>query len=241
MTFTGSRHTPTVGSMPGDAKLTEAAVAEFLANHNDFLSRHGDLLEQLHVGMPSEGVTSLMERQVTALRARNRELRERLGELVATARANEKTFAQIRGLTLALMDADDEAALDQALGTNLLAEFQADHTVCFVSDWTPADVRSHLHGVKGVPPLATLFTLDEPRCAAYRPEEYATIFQGASLEAPGSIALVPLPAFAAPATLAIGAADADRFAPDLGTIFLRYLGELLGRTLTRVLGAAPSR
>ncbi len=241
MTPIGSRHTPTVGSMPGDATLTETAVAEFLATHNDFLSRHGELLEQLQLGTPSEGVTSLVERQVTALRARNRELRERLSELVATARANETTFARVRGFTLALMDAGDEAALDRALDTHLVAEFHADHAVCFVSGWTPAGVHAHLTGVKGVPPLATLFTLTAPRCAAYRPEEYATIFQSAALEAPGSIALVPLSGFGAPATLAIGAADANRFTPDLGTIFLNYLGELLGRALTRVLGGPAAR
>ena len=237
MTSTGFTETDEAGAAGG---LTDAAVAEFLANHNDFLTRHGELLEQLDIGDSAEGVTSLVARQVTALRTRNRDLRSRLEALLANAKANDAIFARMRKLTLALMDAADEAALDAVLGTDLVAEFNADHAMCFVADWMPGGAHTHLAGVQGMPPLATLFTPGEPRCGVYRPEEYQRVFQSAggasvaSVEGLGSIALVPLPAFRGQAALAIGARDPERFTPALGTLFLSYLGDVLGRTMNRL-------
>lgn len=234
MTSNKTRRTPTVGAA-ADGAVTEAAAVEFLSTHNDFLERHAELLEQLQVGKTPDGVASLVERQVVALRARNQDLRERLRSLVANAKANDRTFARMRMLTLALIDAQDEAGLDRALAASLIADFDADHAMCFVAAWTPSGEYTHLAGVKGVPPLASLFSQDEPACAAYRPVEYGRVFSGANLDGPGSIALVPLPAFGADATLAVGAVDPERFTPGLGTMFLSYLGDVLGRTLKRVL------
>ena len=243
MTSTQTRQTPTVGTAPKaaapDAALTEAAVVEFLSTHDDFLERHAELLDRLQAGETPDGVASLVERQLVALRARNSDLRDRLRTLITNAKANDRTFGRMRALTLALFDATDEASLDQALAASLVADFDADHARCFVSGWTPSADFAHLVGVKGVPPLATLFAQDEPTCGAYRPEEYARVFPGANLDGPGSIALVPLSAFGDSATLAIGAADPNRFASGLGTMFLAYLGEVLGRTLKRVVGPAP--
>ena len=236
MTPTHSRQTPTVGRPPEDAALTEAAVAEFLATHSDFLSRHAELLEQLTGDNAPDGVTSLVERQVVALRNRNAELRERLGVLITNARTNDRIFARMRALTVALMDAEDEATLDQALATSLVEGFDADHARCFLAGFSPRQVRAHLAGVAGEPPLATLFTQEAPSCAAYRPDEYSRVFPGATVDAPASIALVPLPVYGPHAALAIGAADPNRFTPDLGHMFLVYLGDVLGRTLKRVLG-----
>lgn len=239
MTPTPSRRTPTVGERPADAPVTETAVAEFLANHSDFLSRHAELLDGLRADAGSpEGVASLVERQVVALRNRNQKLRERLGVLIANARANDRIFAKMRALTVALLDAADEASLDRALATSLVAGFDADHARCFLAGWSPRHAHAHLVGVAGVPPLATLFAHAAPSCAAYRPEEYGGLFPGAALDGPGSVALVPLPVYGPQATLAIGAADPNRFTPDLGNMFLTYLADVLGRTLARVLGPA---
>ena len=240
--MTRTRQTPTVGVPPpdADAEVPEAAVVEFLTTHNDFLERHAELLEQLQMGKTSEGVTSLVERQARALRARNQDLRERLGTLIANAKANDRIFARMRGLTVALLDVEDETGLDQALARNLVATFDADHARCFVSGWTPNGEFAHLAGVadrKGAP-LAALFRHREPTCATYRPDEYGRVFPGAVLQSPGSIALVPLAVRGAGATLAVGAADPNRFTPAHGTMFLAYLGDVLGRTLKRVLDLA---
>lgn len=243
--MTRTRQTPTVGAPAPDtagavpqATVPEEAVVEFLATHNDFLERHAELLEQLQVGKPPGGITSLVERQVNALRARNQELRERLGTLIANAKANDRIFTRMRALTVALLDAEDAAGIDQALARNLVATFDADHARCFVSGWTPSGEFAHLVGVHGAPPLASLFRHREPNCATYRPDEYGRVFAGAALAGPGSIAVVPLAAHGGGAVLAVGAADPNRFTPAHGTMFLTYLGDVLGRTLKRVVGIA---
>lgn len=236
MTSTQSRRTPTVGDKSDSADVTEEAVVQFLNNHNDFLLRHGELLEQLEVGHPTEGACSLIERQVTALRKHNEELRERLGTLISNARSNDRIFGRMRALTLALMDANDEDGLEKALAASLVTGFEADDARCFVADWTPKRPNRHLAGVQGEPPIKAMFQLREPACGAYRSAEYRAIFPGGALEGPCSIALVPLPASGMRATLVIGAIDPNRFTPDMGTMFLHHLGEVLGRRLQQVLG-----
>ena len=222
--------------------LDEAAVAEFLASNRDFLTRHPDLLSHLDVRHGIDGAVSLLERQIAILRNRNTELSKRLNTALANARDNDRTFTQTRAFTLALMDTTDAADIDAVLAHHLVAGFDADHAVCYVRGWTPEAPLAHLAGCEAdaEPPLARLFDHLEPDCAVYRPEEYARLFPGAALAGPGSVALVPVrsstedAAAGLNATLAIGAADPTYFAPDMGDIFLRYIGDALARTLTRL-------
>ena len=87
------------------------------------------------------------------------------------------------------------------------------------------------------PPLERLFSHPEPVCGVYRPEEYARLFGAAPGAGPSSVALVPARSNAAGglnATLAIGAADPQRFAQNRGSTFLVFLGEMMLRTLQRL-------
>ncbi len=230
--------------------LDDAAVAEFLASNRDFFTRYPDLLSSLDVHHGTGGAASLLERQLEILRSRNTELNKQLSTVFANARNNDRTFTRIRALTLALMDTAAAADVDAVLGRHLVAGFQADHVVCYVRGWTSEAILAHLAGcgADDEPPWARLFDHAAPDCAVYRPEEYARLFPGAALGGPGSIALVPVRSSAvdAPdslnAILAIGAADANHFVPDMGDIFLRYIGDALARTLTRLgIGSASGR
>ena len=213
--------------------LDDNAVAEFLANNSDFLMRRPELLPDVTAGddSGSGAVVSLAERQAVALRARNQGLRNRLAELIAAARDNDRTFNRLCKLTLALMDAVNESALDRLLARHMLEGFQADHAVCFVRRVPGGDLE-HFAARIVKAPWDRLFDLPEPTCGAYRAEEYALLFPNAILSGPGSAAVIPMRR--AGATLAIGSKDPKRFSPDMGKIFLSFLGEVLERTLMRL-------
>lgn len=225
--------------------VDEEAVADFLAQTPDFFARHPRLLTELDLHHTADGAVSLVDRQVQLLRTRNQDLRRHLNEILTNATDNDGTFARTRTFTLALMDADDLSALDRTLAKHLVDGFEADHAVCFLRGWTPATDSlpfAHLAGSPEdeEPPLPRLFDLDDPSCNACRPEDYARLFPDAGITAPGSIALVPMRVGNTgtnsdlAAALVIGAKDPRRFAPDMGKVFLFYIGDVLARTLIRL-------
>ena len=68
-------------------------VAEYLRQHPDFFIDYENLLSELalphHTG---EHAISLVERQVSVLRTRNRDVRNRLNRLLETARDNDRSI-----------------------------------------------------------------------------------------------------------------------------------------------------
>jgi len=225
-----------------DTILTDDAVAEYLAGNPGFFVRHPDLLSDLDLPCETGGSVSLLERQVMVLRERNRDVRERLNALLENAADNERAYVRMKTLTLALMDAGSASDLDAALHRDLIAGFEADHATCFVKDWTEPEGLGHLIGiaVDETPPLAQMFEQSEPLCAVHRAEEYAALFPGTDLTGPGSVAMVPLRTDAKNAVLVIGSWDPRRFTPDMGKVFLVHIGEVMSRTLARILHQAAS-
>ena len=164
--------------------LDDNTVAEFLANNGDFLVRRPELLPDIPAqhDSGSGAVVSLAERQVAALRKRNLALRDRLATLLEVARDNDRTFARMRELTLGLMDAANAIELNRLLARHLLAEFHADHAICFVRR-SPSEDLAHLVARVAKAPWDRVFDHAAPTCGAYRAEEYALLFPAANLAA----------------------------------------------------------
>ena len=236
------------GSLP-QAAFGEEEVADYLAQNPDFFARHPRLLTEMDLRHAAHGTVSLVDRQVQLLRTRNEDLRRHLNEILTNATDNDGTFAKTRTFTLALMDAADLPALDRTLAKHLVDGFEADDAICFVRGWNPvpgddqgSSPFAHLAGLPedDEPPLPRLFDLDDPSCHACRPEDFRRLFPDTDIEQPGSIALVPMHVGNTgtnrdlTAALVIGAKDPRRFSPDMGKVFLFYIGDVLARTLIRL-------
>lgn len=219
--------------MTQGSPLDEDAVADFLADNEDFLTRRPELLPE--PDSPAGGtVVPLAERQIAALRERNAALRERITVILANATENERIFGGLRTFTLALMDAGCLADVSRAISRDLVGQLDVDHAACFVEGRIDADDCPHLTGVAGPPPLPRLFAHAEPQCRAVRPAEYVQLFPNVAIDAPGSLALVPLDLPSGAATLALGAKDPQRFTPDMGKLFLEFLRDVTSRALRRL-------
>lgn len=216
--------------------LDDDAVAEFLVDNHDFFERRPELVPDV-AAAPAEDdggtVVPLAERQVAMLRQRNAALRRRMATLLRNARENEHTFASLRAMTLAAMDAEDVEDVSRAIGEQLVGGLDVDHAVCFVQGPVEGGDCEHLISVPREPPLPRLFALAAPECNTCRAAEYAQLFPNAAPSGPASLALVPLAA-ASPATLALGAEDPARFQPDMGQLFLTFVADVLSRALRRL-------
>ena len=127
--------------------LTDDSVREYLKNHSDFLQRHPDMLDFLHVNHASGSAVSLVEKQVSVLRERNTEMRQRLNALTANARSNDKLYEQTRHLVLALLEAESVPALCAAYRRAMQADFDVEHTSIILF----GDPASAPDGVRVVP------------------------------------------------------------------------------------------
>ena len=103
--------------------------------------------------------------------------------------------------------------------------------ICFVRRAPGGELR-HVAERREQAPWDRLFEHAEPTCGTYRAEEYSALFGVSQPSGPASVAVVPL--HRAGAALAIGSTDPQRFAPDMGKIYLTFLGDVLVRTLMRL-------
>ena len=110
-----------------DSEINDETVREYLKNHDDFLQRYPDMLDFLHVSHASGSAISLVEKQVSVMRERSTELRQRLKALSANAKDNDALFEKTRALVLKLLDASSVEALYSTFITSMAADFNVEH------------------------------------------------------------------------------------------------------------------
>lgn len=220
------------------------SVAGYLARHPDFFLQHPELLDSLEIPHQTGGAASLVEYQVARLRDRNAQLDRKLKDLVAIARENEALMERVHRLTLKVMDAGDLPTLVDHVETLLREDFQANAVRILVFGET--DPRLKTPSVlylspddSQLAPFADFRREASPLCGRLRQEKLAVLF-GEQAEKIRSAALLPLDEECRIGVLGIGSFEEDRFHPGMGTVFLKLMGQVLGRSLSQHL-ASPER
>jgi uncharacterized protein len=199
--------------------------ARFLRANPSFFDQNPELLESIHVPHPYGGrAIPLAERQTVALREKLRSLEGRLAELIRFGEENDAISEKVHRLAVALVGARDFPALARSLYFHLREDFAVPHVALRVwgksvpvdfEEAQPVDEASRRY----------VDTLGGPHCGPAAGHPLAPLF-GEAAEHVRSLALVPLGETAVFGVLALGAEDAKRFYPDMGTLYLRRIGEL---------------
>lgn len=218
----------------------DESIVAYLRAHPDFFERHPQLVEKLSLPHEAGGQSiSLVERQVAVLRAKNRELEERLRELVDVARSNDTLAHRIHRLAIRLLAATDPAAVLETLEACLREDFGANQTVVVLFHSSSEivedpDTRFLRHMDRNNPALKSFKTFVEagvPRCGRIRDAQKEFLFPGDGAVI-ASVALVPLGQACATGMMAIGSRDPERFNPTMSTDFLGRIGELTAAAVT---------
>lgn len=227
--------------------LDPEQVATYLRQNPDFFVDYEQLLSELvlphHTG---EHAISLVERQVSVLRARNRDVRHRLARLLDAARDNDRLFHKTRKLVLDILAETSVAGVVNATVASLRDDYQVDTCSCLlVADPTmpnPADEQDIDH-VRRVPvadihaAIGALLHSKQPVCGHLRPAETAFLFPDATHEVQSAAVVQLVDDDTLIGILAIGSFDADQYRSGSGTLFLGYLADVLNRVLPRLSGA----
>ena len=218
--------------------ITEADIANYLANTPDFFARHAELLAAVQLTSPhSHRTVSLQERQAEMLREKIKMLEQRIMEMIRNGNDNVLLSEKIVRLAVSLLQEQDAAALASRLTHEVESLFVVPQVGLRLWGVAPAFAQSGF--AQDVSDDVKVFaaSLSEPFCGLN------TGFEAVSWMAePGaiaSLALIPLrsatdagkPVFG---MLVLASSDAQRFASGLGTEFLARIGDLASVALSRL-------
>ncbi|WP_148252508.1 DUF484 family protein [Aidingimonas lacisalsi] len=217
-------------------------VAQWLARHPDFFVGREGLLQQLKVPHPeAQGVTSLLERLVHDLRQRAETAEERLEHLLDSARHNEAQYRRTRELVLALLEAEDNDALAQALSTQLAERFQTPSLALWCPDTLtdhephPPQPPRHVLDNAVLPRLAALLDGRTSRCTRISVSDWKRLLPHTTVpEQGGSCVITRLALSESSGYLILANTDPEHFRASMDTLFTEYLGEVLGRLMVRL-------
>ena len=223
-------------------ELSAEEVAAYLREHPEFFLQQDDLLAELSLPHESGNAISLLERQVTILRERGIEARQKLNNLLENARNNDQLFDTTRNLVLALLRAKNiteiaDVAVDQLSNHDSIDACEivlVEHPDLQVANSVRTDSLASLkHRYEDV------FRLKRTHCGAIDEEHVRWLFN--NNDSVKSTALCPVISNGEVlALLALGNHAENYFNVNLDTLFLDFIGHVVGAVLDRQLGAVAA-
>ena len=214
-------------------------VVRYLQDNPGFFEDYAELLAQIYIPHPHGGrAIPIAERQILTLRDKSRMLEGKLAELIQFGEENDAIGEKMHRLCLALLPAGDLQALLQALYYNLREDFAVPHAALRI--WLPERSPAAASIAEFAPVSADLRRYAEgfehPYCGADAHAE-ALFWFGDTAAQLRSAACIPLhdAGKACSGMLVLASEDPARFYPEMGTLYLKRLGELLSAALDRYL------
>jgi len=214
--------------------LNADQVAEFLRQNPGFFENHVDILMNLQVPHPHGGrAVSISERQLIAVREKSKILEDKLRELIQFGEENDALSEKVHRFACRLIEAPSlDASLD-TLYLDLLDHFAIPHVA--VRLWAVAEENPDTKEFAPVAAEMRQFVekLASPYCGPHAVYESQSWF-GEAAPHVKSFALVGLRVDGAPfGVVALASEDPKRFYPEMGTLYLARVGDLVSHALWR--------
>jgi hypothetical protein len=206
-------------------------VARWLQENPVFFEDYAEVLSQVHVPHPHGGsAIPLSDRQVVALREKARALEGKLAELIQFGEENDVISEKVHRLAVALLSARTLPTALHELYYNLREDFAIPHAALRL--WRGAGEQAEFAPVS--PELREFAAaLDAPFCGPNANFEAAGWF-GEAAPHLRSVAFMPLRELDETfGMLMFAAEDSARFYPEMGTLYLKRIGEMVSGALLR--------
>ncbi|HEX4985238.1 MAG TPA: DUF484 family protein [Burkholderiales bacterium] len=210
-------------------------VARYLKDHPEFFESYADMIGEMSIPHPHGGrAIPIAERQVITLREKNRVLEAKLRELVEFGEQNDAIGERVHRAALAMMKPAHLENLLQVLQFNLREDFSVPHVAIRLwSEWDHPPLPEFASCGQEARVFAE--SLTQPYCS-HKPMFESAQWFGESGDLLKSFAYIALRienrTFG---VLVLASEDAQRFYPEMGTLYLKRLGELVSTALARFL------
>ena len=222
---------------------TPEEITQYLQDHPEFFEEHPDLLESLRFPHPYEGrAISLNERQVAMLREKNKLLQDRLQELIDVGENNDAISEKMHRLTVALLGFSSLPELLHELQYHLCEDFSIPHVILRL--WqvdefgTEADLSSPEFDTISNNVRILAQGMLRPYCGPEVDDEIRQWF-AQDAEYLQSFAVIPLKKQSNFGLLVMASPEAERFYPDMGTLYLERLGNMVSSSIMRLIQQTP--
>jgi len=213
-----------------DISIDAKTVESYLRANSDFFSGREDLLVDLRVPHEAGNTVSLVEKQMSILRERNTDLRNRMNGLIDNARSNDRLFTLTRRLILALLDAKSLSQATDLVYSSFEKEFEIQHTQIILFSDTGMSRARQCSLESAQANIGRFLKARQTVGGGLSKTEREFVFGDQSSKV-GSAALAILAYGEIYGLLAIGHEDADYYKSGLGTMFLSYIGEVFSRII----------
>ncbi|MBI3041919.1 MAG: DUF484 family protein [Betaproteobacteria bacterium] len=207
-------------------------VAAYLKEHPEFFEHHAELMAEIYIPHPHGGrAIPISERQILTLREKNRQIEGKLREVIQFGEENDAISEKVHRISVALLAASDIEGVLNAVHLNLREDFAVPHVALRV--WR-AGQHVDLPEFKPVSGASREFaeSLVHPYCSSRAMVDTAGLFGEASAHL-RSFAYLPLRDGESFGLLALASEDSQRFYPEMGTLYLKRLGDLIAAALAR--------
>ena len=210
-------------------QIDEALIEAYLLEHPDFFQDKLELLTQITLPHGDHGAISLIERQQSALRERNVELRHQLSDLKRIAEANEKRLTLTTTLVEGLLNCHDRAQIKALLNEHLL---QSDTNDFVAIHWFDNDAEQQQAQDK----LGAIARSQKAFSGPLREVEMQFLFGSRAPAGSGCVIAFNYSETTSSGLLALGSKDSSAFDSHTGTVFISHIARVIG-ALTSNLGA----
>lgn len=216
-----------------------AEVARYLQENPGFFEDYADLIAEIFIPHPHGGrAVPIAERQILTLREKNRLLENKLTELLQFGEDNDAISEKLHKLTVGLLQTSDLAGMVGTVQYHLQESFRVPHVLMRL--WphgAQSNLREFDHVSESVRQLAS--NLATPYCGPYVTDEVLSWFGdvGPQLKSFAQLALQQ-PGYhdGQPFGIVVLASeDSERFYPEMGTLYLQRLAELIAAATLRCL------
>jgi uncharacterized protein YigA (DUF484 family) len=215
-------------------ETNENTVSAYLRENPQFFERHPELLAEIYLPSPhGHGTISLAERQQLAQRDKIRVLEAKLSELLHFGEQNDATSDKIHRLSLGLLATPSFDIMMQLLNHSLREDFLVPY---FGMQLWATPKHSEDAGHAAFKEIGTDYhnwaqSLSTPYCG-HQPELPVNSWFGENA-APKSFAIISLKGEQVFGLLALASDDERRFYAEMGTLYLKRIGELISAALLR--------
>ena len=214
--------------------MTPEAIVHYLKQHPEFFEEQSEFLATVALAHPHGGRTvSISERQILTLREKGKKLEDKLRELIEFGEQNDVIGEKLHRLTLAMIAARDAESAIQAMYFHLREDFAVPHTAIRLwPQWDHPQTPEFSEVSMASRDFAA--SLAHPYCSTKAMVDTGEWF-GENAAHLRSFAYVTLKNDQTIGLLAMASEDAQRFYPEMGTLYLKRLGDIAAATLLRYL------
>lgn len=211
-----------------DYQLSAEAVKEYLLSNPSFFADHPEVLNRLEIPHQQKGSVSLVELQGEQLRQKNRQLSQKLNQLITIAKQNEAIYRVYADLNLRLLNckylSDVQSVLEDAITREL--RLSAVSLKSFKGANALPEIQQKLFLEKRFKKSLFFF-------GRLSQHEKSLLFDDGSAE---SVALMLLGQRGELGILAVGSKDPGHFNPEMDTLLITQLQQFLNVLIPNLSG-----